>query len=306
METQTKTKLRKKSSKMLNEAIAQVSGFKELYQEFENKVLVSGHSPSALSNYARKVAEVCLHFDKLPQDISEKDMNKYLADLARQTHAPSLSNFKFTVYGLRYFYRMLGMNEKIVELPSIKKKKKLPVVLSYKECRELFKAPALLKHRVLLALIYSAGLRVQEANRLHLSDIDSDRMMIHIRQSKYNKDRYVPLSPFILKGLQRYCNAYHPVEYLFNGSKRGAPLSKAGIQGAVREAVKKCGLLKGVSVHTLRHTYATHLLEFGMDIVSIKELLGHERIETTMVYLHVAKSNRINLFSPIDRLYKKV
>ncbi len=303
---ETQTKLRKKPLTMVEEAIAQVKGFKELYHQFEDKVLVSGNSSSALKNYARKVAEICLHFDRLPIDISENDLNKYLADLARQSQSPCLSNFKFTVYGLRHFYRLQGMKDRIVELPSIKVKKKLPVVLNYNECKALFKAPTLLKHKVLLALIYSAGLRAQEASRLRLSDVDSERMMIHIRQSKYNKDRYVPLSPLVLKGLQRYCNAYHPVDYLFNGCRRGTPLSIPSIQYVVREAVKKCGLLKGVSVHTLRHTYATHLLEFGMDIVSIKELLGHESIETTMVYLHVAQSNRINLFSPIDRLYKKV
>lgn len=303
---ETQTKLRKKSLTMVEEAIAQVKGFEELYHQFEDKVLISGNSSSALRNYARKVAEVCLHFDRLPQDISENDLNRYLADMARQKQSPCLSNFKFTVYGLRHFYRLQGMKDRIVELPSIKVKKKLPVVLNYKECKALFSAPAQLKHKVLLALIYSAGLRVGEASRLRLSDIDSERMMIHIRQSKYNKDRYVPLSPLVLKGLQRYCNAYHPVDYLFNGSRRSTPITTEGIRYVVRESVKKCGFTKDICAHTLRHSYATHLLEFGMDIVSIKELLGHERIETTMIYLHVAQSNRINLFSPIDRLYKKV
>lgn len=303
---ETQTKLRKKSLTIVERAINQVKGFKELYQEFEDKILISGQSSSALVNYSRRVAEVCLHFDRLPQQISEKDLNKYLADLARESTSPGLSNFKFTVYGLRHFYRLLGLKDRLVELPIIKAKKKLPIVLNYKECKALFRAPALLKHRVMLALIYSAGLRAGEASRLRLSDIDSNRMMIHIRQSKYNKDRYVPLSPLILKGLQRYCNAYHPVEYLFNGSRRGTKITTAGIRWVVSESIRKCGFTKSISVHTLRHSYATHLLEFGMDIVSIKELLGHSRIETTMVYLHVAQSNRINLFSPIDRLYKKV
>ena len=129
--------------------------------------------------------------------------------------------------------------------------------------------------------------------------------MIHIRQSKYNKDRYVPLSPLVLEGLRKYYYACQPVDYLFNGNGPGAPLSVRGMQWALREAVKKCKLQKGITLHTLRHSYATHLLEFGMDIVTIKELLGHERIETTLVYLHVAKPNRSNLFSPFDRLYKK-
>jgi hypothetical protein len=124
---ETQTKLRKKSFTIVEQAIMQVRGFRELYQEFEDKILISGNSSSALKNYSRKVAEVCLHFDKLPQDISEKDLNKYLADLARQSKAPSLTNFKFTVYGLRHFYRLLGLTNRLVDLPSIKVKKKLPV-----------------------------------------------------------------------------------------------------------------------------------------------------------------------------------
>ncbi len=302
---ETQTNLRKKRFNIVEQAIMRVKGFKELYQEFEDKVLIWGHSPSVLRNYSRNVAGVCLHFNRLPQDISEKDLNIYLADLTRNS-SPSLSNFKFTVYGLRYFYRLLGLKDRLVELPRIKAKKKLPVVLNYEECKAIFSAPAILKHRILLGLIYSAGLRAGEVSRLRLSDIDPGRMMIHIRQSKCNKDRYVPLSPLVLGGLQRYCKAYQPVDYLFNGSMPGTPITTQGIRWMLHESVKKCGLKKDINVHTLRHTYATHLLEFGMDIVSIKELLGHSRIETTMVYLHVAKSSRINLFSPIDRLYKKV
>jgi integrase/recombinase XerD len=206
---------------------------------------------------------------------------------------------------LRYCYRLLGMNDMSLKLPSIHEPQKLPVVLNRQECIAIFKAPELLKHRVLLSLIYSAGLRAGEASRLKIADIDSGRMMIHIRQSKFNKDRYVPLSPLILQGLRKYYYACQPVEYLFNGNKAGSPLSIKGMQWALREAVKKCKLQKGISLHTLRHSYATHLLEEGMDIVSIKELLGHERIQTTMVYLHVAKPIRSNLFSPFDRLYKK-
>ncbi len=301
---ETQTNLRKKRFNIVEQAMMRVKGFKELYLEFEDKVLISGQSPSVLRNYSRNVAGVCLHFNRLPQDISEKDLNIYLADMTR-SDSPSLSNFKFTVYGLRYFYRLLGLKDRLVELPRIKAKKKLPVVLNYEECKAIFSAPAILKHRILLGLIYSAGLRAGEVSRLRLSDIDPGRMMIHIRQSKCNKDRYVPLSPLVLRGLQRYCKAYKPVDYLFNGSMPGTPLSTQGIRWMLHESVKKCGLTKDINVHTLRHTYATHLLEFGMDIVSIKELLGHSRIETTMVYLHVAKSSRINLFSPFDRLYKK-
>ena len=237
--------------------------------------------------------------------MSEKEINRYLADLARRSKTPSLSQFKHTIYGLRYCYHLIGMKEKALKLPSLKQDRKLPVVLNYQECIALFKAPDLLKHRVLLSLMYSAGLRANEASHLKIGDIDSGRMMIHIRHSKYNKDRYVPLSPLILKGLCKYYYSCQPVDYLFNGHERGTPMSIRGIQWALREAVKKCKLQKGITLHTLRHSYATHLLEFGMDILSIKELLGHQRITTTMVYLHVAKPRRTNLFSPLDRLYQK-
>jgi len=299
------SKLRKRSFTIVEQACHEIQGFKKLYEELQDKILLSGQSKSTLTNYSRKVAQVSLHFGKLPQQISEKEMNRYLASVARQSKTPSLSDFKFYVHGLRYCYRLLGMNEKALQLPRIREPQKLPVVLNHQECIAIFKAPELLKHRVLLSLIYSAGLRAGEASRLKIADIDSGRMMIHIRQSKFNKDRYVPLSPLILQGLRKYYYACQPVEYLFNGNSAGSPLSIRGMQWALREAVKKCKLQKGISLHTLRHSYATHLLEEGMDIVSIKELLGHERIQTTMVYLHVAKPNRTNLFSPFDRLYDK-
>jgi integrase/recombinase XerD len=297
-------KVRKKTFTIVEQACHEIHGFKKLYEELQDKILLSGQSKSTLTNYGRKVAQISLHYGKLPQNITEKEVNRYLASIARNSKTPSLSDFKFYVHGLRYCYRLLGMNDKALKLPSIHEPQKLPVVLNRQECIALFKAPELLKHRVLLSLIYSAGLRAGEASRLKIADIDSGRMMIHIRQSKFNKDRYVPLSPMILEGLRKYYYACQPVEYLFNGNSAGSQLSIKGMQWALREAVKKCKLQKGISLHTLRHSYATHLLEEGMDIVSIKELLGHERIQTTMVYLHVAKPNRTNLFSPFDRLYK--
>ena len=300
-----KSKLQKRTITIVEQACHEIHGFRKLYDELRDKILLSGQSKSTLTNYARKVAQISLHYGKLPQNISEKEVNRYLASIARNSKTPSLSDFKFYVHGLRYCYRLLGMNDKALKLPSIHEPQKLPVVLNYQECIALFKSPELLKHRVLLALIYSAGLRAGEVSRLKIADIDSGRMMIHIRRSKFNKDRYVPLSPLILQGLRKYYYACQPVEYLFNGNTAGTPLTVKGMQWALREAVKKCKLQKGISLHTLRHSYATHLLEMGMDIVSIKELLGHERIQTTMIYLHVAKPIRSNLFSPFDRLYKK-
>jgi integrase/recombinase XerD len=301
------SKLRKKTITIVEKACNEVPGFRKLYADFCDKVTLSDQSKGLLTSYGRRLAHLSLHFGKLPQDISEQEMNKYLVALAKQSKTPSRSTFKFAVYGLRYCYRMLGLNKNNVQLPILHKDKKLPVVLNYKECKALFKAPELLKHRVLLSFMYSGGFRAQEVSRMKIGDIDSERKMVHVRRSKYNKDRYVPLSPLVLEGLRKYWKECKPKpkEYLFNGYKPGSPLSVTGMNFALRQAVKKSKLQKSITLHTLRHSYATHLLEFGMDIVTIKELLGHARIETTMVYLHVAIPNRSNLFSPFDRLYKR-
>jgi site-specific recombinase XerD len=299
----TTLKVHKKKFTFAEEACHLIPGFRDLYQQIDDKMRLDGNTTTTFKHYTQKLAQLSLHFGKLPQHISEEELNKYMASLIRQSKSPSLSEFKFIVYSLRYCYRLLGMNDKVVRMPKIKHNKKLPVVLSYQECKAIFDAPKSLKHRVLLCFIYSSGLRASEVRRMKIADIDTDRMMIHIRQSKYNKDRYVPLSPFILLGLRKYYKACHPVNYLFNGKEPGSPMSTMTMRSALVAAVKKCRLHKNITLHTLRHSYATHLLEFGMDIVTIKELLGHEYIETTLVYLHVAIPNRSNLFSPFDRLY---
>jgi site-specific recombinase XerD len=190
-------------------------------------------------------------------------------------------------------------------MPTVSNDRKLPVVLSAKELKHLFCAPQRLKQRVLFALIYSAGLRVGEVCNLKISDIDSDRMTIRVIKSKGKDDRYVPLSDYILKGLRKYVKSSMPANYLFNGKVKGQPLGRSAVQQSFRLAVKAAGIKKPVSVHSLRHSYATHLLEQGVDIVTIKELLGHSNIETTMMYLHVARVQRINAHSPLDKLYNR-
>jgi len=195
------------------------------------------------------------------------------------------------------------MEDRVLKMPTISNDRKLPVVLSQKELRRLFFAPQRLKQRILFALIYSAGLRVGEVCNLKISDIDSDRMLIRIVKSKGKQDRYVPLSKYLLTGLRKYYKSSKPKLYLFNGKVKGEPLGKSAVQQSFRLAAKKAGIIKDVSVHSLRHTYATHLLEQGVDIVTIKELLGHATIETTMMYLHVAKVNRVNAHSPLDMIY---
>lgn len=208
---------------------------------------------------------------------------------------------------------MEGLEIQYLQLPSIKREKKLPVVLSRQETRRLLAAPKLLKHRVLFGLLYGCGLRCFEARNIQLPDIDFDRKMLHVRQGKGKKDRYVPISQLLCQWLNEYITFENTDVWLFNGRPNGqaggdfdARYSQRGIQWVVKHAAKQAGIVKNVSAHTLRHTFATHLLEDGLDIVSIKELLGHSRIETTLIYLHVAHYDRVKTYSPLDTLYSEV
>jgi site-specific recombinase XerD len=177
------------------------------------------------------------------------------------------------------------------------------VVFSRKEVKKLIGTPKWKKHRILLALIYSAGLRISEVSRLEKRDVDFDRMTIHIRQSKYRKDRYVPLSEYMKKGLEDYYRQCGPIRYVFNGKETGSSLSIRAIQYIFRETLRNSGIEKKANVHTLRHTYATHLLEDGVDLISLRDLLGHVDIQTTLDYLHVAQFERRKVHSPLDTLY---
>lgn len=201
----------------------------------------------------------------------------------------------------------MGFAQRVINLPVLHKKSRLPVVLSKEECKLLFKTPSLLKHKVMLAFIYAHGLRVSELSQMKFGDVDFSRSMVHIKQSKGNKDRYVPLSRLIVPGLKNYLHSERPQRFLFEGYKTGEPYSNRGIQHLMTETVKKCKIQKeGICPHTLRHSYATHLLEDGIDIVTIKNLLGHVNIETTMVYLHVMQSKGKTAHSPFDSLYGRL
>ncbi|OEU60762.1 MAG: recombinase XerD [Desulfobacterales bacterium PC51MH44] len=253
----------------------------------------------------RRIALFVLHFEKLPEQLDEDQINEYLTALARDPKSPSRSSFKHMVYGLRYYYRLLGMNKQAIALPSLKRDTKLPVILNRQELKELFRTPKLLKQRIVLTLIYSAGLRGQEVINLKISDVDFERTTIHIRQSKYKKDRIVPLSPTMAIGLKKYLKAENPHIWLFNGKQPESKYSVRGLSWVMRENLKKTSITKDVNLHSLRHAYATHLLEEGLNIVTLKELLGHAEITTTMIYLHVAQCKHIKPHSPLDTLYSQ-
>jgi len=287
---------------LINRAKKEVPSFEKHIEKFEEQITLKSYAASTVFSYSRGIAQISLHFGKSPLDLDPDEINSYLYKLASDKDL-SDTYFKHAVYGLRFFFRVYDLEDRALRLPNLKGQRKLPTVFSQKELKRLFKAPKFLKHRVMFSLIYSAGLRVSEVCKLKINDIDFDRMQIHIRQSKNNRSRYVVLSHQISKGLKQYMAGAKPRVFLFNGRQKGVPLGHSAVQQAFRQAMQTAKIQKDACVHTLRHSFATHLLEQGVDIVSIKEQLGHADIQTTMMYLHVAKITKSSVHSPFDTLY---
>ena len=287
---------------LVAKACALVPGFEAMYRRLERRMNTQRRSDSTKLNYARHLAQLTLHYHCLPTVLSDDQIEDYLEGLILKG-SPSESYFKHTVYGLRYLFRLEGLNDKRIQLPSIKHDKKLPIVLGREEIKALIKQAVYLKHKLLVGLLYGCGLRCGEVRTIRLRDIDLSRGMLLVRKTKGNYDRYVPLGKLLVKGIAQYIESTGATEFLFTGTDFDNQYSQRGVQWVIKSLCQKAGIRKEVNTHTLRHTYATHLLEDGLDIVSIKELLGHANIETTMIYLHIAKMGRKAPFCPLDLLY---
>ncbi|MDD7913834.1 tyrosine-type recombinase/integrase [Polaribacter ponticola] len=206
------------------------------------------------------------------------------------------------ISGIKKFFEYKGFSYEEVHLERPRKEKRLPIVLSGNEIKAIFNTITNLKHKVLLSLLYSGGLRIGEAINLEITDIDSERMLIHIKQAKGKKDRYTLLSPAFVKILREYYIAYKPEKYLFEGQK-GGKYSNTSAQKVLKNALFKAGIKKKITLHSLRHSFATHLLEKGTDIRYIQELLGHSSPKTTMIYTHVTDTSLKKIKNPFDDLF---
>jgi len=274
-----------------------------MYQQLEQKVLLSGLSTATLKSYGRSIAHVSLFFNQIPLDLSDQVINEYLLEI-KTSKNPSETYFKHAVYGLRYLFRLFGREDRAIALPPIARSNKLPIILNRPQVVHLLKTPKLLKHRVLLGITYAAGLRLFEVAALRLSDIDRVRKTVFVEQGKNGKSRYVPIDENIIRGLDTYIAACHPRHYLFNGRHKSEPMSKRGIQHIMKQTLKKSGIQKPATLHTLRHSYATHFLEDTGDLFSLKENLGHARIDTTLIYVHIVGAlPRSAAYSPMTRLF---
>jgi integrase/recombinase XerD len=259
-------------------------------------------APGTVSVYVNCIARFARHFGKSPELLGPEDVRAYLLHLIEQRR-PSWSYYNQNLHALRFLFNVtLGRDWVLEHIACPKQPKRLPVVLSPNELTRFFAAIAGLKYRAVLMTAYAAGLRVSEVAALRVEDIDSHRMVIRVQQGKGRKDRYVMLSPKLLELLRTYWKAARPRTWLFPGRDPNRPITASAVIKACRRARRAAGLEKRVTVHTLRHSFATHLLEAGTDLRTIQVLLGHHSPRTTAVYTHVSPAAVRSTTSPLDRL----
>jgi integrase/recombinase XerD len=258
-------------------------------------------APKTQSSYIRAVKNFTVFLGRSPDQASAEDLRRYQLHLASSgVAAPSLNA---TVTALRFFFAVtLGQSEITERMPFVREPRKLPMVLSPEEVARFLEATPGLKYRAALSVAYGAGLRANEVVSLKIADIDSTRMVIRVEQGKGRKDRYVMLSPPLLELLRAYWKEARPQGWLFPGRDRVTPLSTRQLNRACHFAAQAAGIDKRVSLHTLRHSFATHLLEQKVDIRVIQVLLGHKKLDTTALYSQVATRTIRKVRSPLEQL----
>lgn len=273
-----------------------------LRQRMLEDLHIRNYAPTTVAAYIRSVAEFAKHFGKSPELLGAEQIREYQLYLIQQKQV-SLSTYIQAVCALRFLYSStLHLAVGVDRIPLPRYEKKLPVILSQVEVKRLLEAPKNLAHRTILTTMYAAGPRVSEVARLRASDIDSTRNVIWIRGGKGRKDRQVLLPPKLLELLRAYWRWKRPKDWLFPGGKSGLPISTKSIFLACQKAARKAEITKAVHPHSLRHAFATHLLEAGVDLRTIQILLGHSKLETTARYLHVADTAVRATVSPLELL----
>jgi len=277
----------------------------QFLKKMEEGLKLRGYSQKTIKSYMSHARLFLGYCGKNANQLVKEDINCYLLYLLEQkgnAHSfvnQAVSSIKFL------FGKVLMEDDLTLDIVRPKKEKKLPEVLSQNEVRHILDNVTNFKHKAILFLIYSSGLRVGEVVRLKLKDIDSDRMLIHVVQGKGRKDRYTVIAEVALGVLREYVQKFRPVEWLFQGEEVGRHITERTVQRVFENAKEKSGIQKKVSVHSLRHSFATHLLEGGIDLRYIQELLGHQSSKTTEIYTHVTEKGIKNIASPLDKLMSR-
>jgi site-specific recombinase XerD len=279
---------------------------RQLLDVVSDELKLRNYSPKTIKAYKSSIRSFARHVEPQdPRELGDAEIRGYLLHLLK-TKNLAASSVNQVLNALRFLYVEVYRRPMVLgEIPRPKKQKKLPIVLSEEEVHQLLTATINLKHRSLLMLVYSAGLRVGEVVRLKPADIDSNRMLIHIRKAKGQKDRYVQLAGKTLEVLREYWRKYRPSVWLFSGEREAGFLSERTAQEIFKQAIERVGIRKEVSIHSLRHSFATHLLESGVDIRYIQEILGHSNLKTTEIYTHVSKKHIGQVVNPLDRIFTR-
>jgi integrase/recombinase XerD len=272
-----------------------------LRKRYIDDLRLKNFSSKTIKVYVHAVAKFARHFGRSPDQLSQQDIRDYLVHLMERGVARSTG--VVVRNALRHLYTdTLGRPDCLEKLPRPKREQRLPVVLSRDEVQRLFATVTNLKQKALFMVAYDAGLRLSEIINLRIEDIDSERMVIRVRQGKGKKDRYARLTPGLLGLLREYWQAYRPKSLLFPGAQPNKPYDLATPGQLLKKACRKAGITKRVSMHTLRHSFATHLLEAGTNLRVIQQLLGHERIQTTSLYTHISLEELREAPSTMDLL----
>jgi site-specific recombinase XerD len=278
-----------------------------LRQKMIRAMELNNLSANTQRSYLAAVTGLAKHYQQSPVKITDKMIEDYLLYLKNDKgNAPNSCGSVLT--GLRFFYHNVAQKKISVDYRLRKKPRKLPSVLTMEQVWKLICATNNLKHRLILMTTYSAGLRVSEVRALKPEHIDRERMLIKVEDGKGKKDRYTLLSEKLLVQLRSYYRTYQPKSYLFPSSfkkRQDRPLSYQAVRCIYEKARKKAAVTKGEGIHTLRHSFATHLLEAGYDIRKIQVLMGHARLSTTMIYLHVSRETLSKIPSPLDLIDTK-
>jgi integrase/recombinase XerD len=275
---------------------------KRMLEELQRR----NYSESTAVCYLRQITEFARYFRRSPAQLGPEEVKRFQLYLVQEKKV-SWATYIQTTAALRFLYvKTLGRTFMTGEIPYPKRPKRLPTVLSHEEITRLLNAARSLKHCALLMALYGAGLRVSEACRLTIDDIDSSRMVVHVRQAKGNKDRDVMLSPVLLATLRQYWKRSRPKRWLFPGYGPDKPMTTKSVFLMVRSTAARAKITKTVSPHTLRHSFATHLLESGTDLRTIQMLLGHADVSTTIIYLQVSQQHIRKITSPLDQLASPV
>ena len=283
------------------------------YEETVKTLQINGKSERTQQAYARSVRKLIEFFGKEPDQISEKELRDYFLH-RRNADGWSPNTLKISYCGIRFFFEHVLRREwHIFQILKPQKEKRLPCVLSRSEVFQIFRHVRTFHNYAFLTTVYSCGLRLQEALHLQVADIDGKRKLIHVHRGKCAKDRLVPLPEETYLLLRKYWTTHRHPYLIFpalgrghnHGSTSETPMAISSVQGALRQAVRETGIQKRhISIHTLRHSYATHLLEAGVNIRVIQRYPGHAQLETTMIYLHLTRKGQENAFSIINNMMK--